>query len=142
MRSHGVPEIAPSLDMCEAQNFTLNWTFFLRARTEKACTKILGWFRKATGWELTVTERERYWRDPALYRVLATGSLEARDVASAVFEVLQRCHRAAAHWSVTGPIQYAAGAWQFGGYTVKPGISVVGLEMAEFILRSERTEHL
>ncbi len=114
---------------------TIDWTLFLRVNSAQACAKVLRRVEQATGLSLIVRKQEQYWKDKHLYRVEAASSLTTEEIQSTVFELLQRCHRLAAHWTVTGPFQNADGAWEFTGGASQRDIGIVGVELANFRLQ-------
>ena len=115
--------------------FSVTWSLLLRVRSDRAAAKVLRCLGAGLGPEVTTAQGVRYWKDPALLRVVATTPLGTDDPATAVFETLRRCGVVARRWTI-GPLQSLAhGRWQLDG-SVHGTCSATGVHWAAFKVRN------
>jgi hypothetical protein len=114
----------------------IEWQLLLRVKSPEGARSLVNQLPRATGLELGVAACERYWKDPALYRVRVTAVLRAGELAPAILEALQVCSGVARRWVVGSPECYDGGRWEFTGSALPEALTFPGVAYADFSVRN------
>lgn len=115
---------------------TLLLSGYLRAKRLEKARVLLERLGEAIACDLTAASVERYWRDPALFRFVATVDLGQLSFRDAYFEVPARFASLSGRWSMTVPYSPTEGSsWDFEADTART--SIAGVESVCFHVRAD-----
>jgi hypothetical protein len=110
---------------------TINWRFYIRAKTKDKAQVVLKRLEKITG-KIKIISFKSYWKDNALFEVECTTLLQIKEPEKAIFNVLILVNQIGNGIDVVGPLLFEDELIEFSGNCTSP--SIVGLEWFHFYL--------
>jgi hypothetical protein len=112
----------------DLDHFEMNWVVFLRANRKEKAEKFLNRMRKQLKTDLKVEDCQRYFKDPALFRISFMTRLNVQNISQAVFLALGQCQRILPRWTVGGPTSYEGEQWEFSGSSKDEATGIVAID--------------